>query len=220
MTDKQKIAASKRTNSERELKALQFKAAVDLEERTFEGYASTFGNIDQAGDIIMPGAFTKTIQERFPTGSIKILWQHYDPLGMPVEIREDEKGLYVKGKISKTRLGDEALELMRDGVVNQMSIGFTIVKADYDEETGNRIIREVKLWEFSPVTFPANEKAVITAVKHLSGMLSQAGRDEIMKAQPDESTVPNESKCDPDLVQSVASFCDEITKTIRSYRND
>lgn len=208
----------KATNDERVLKALEFKAAVNLEERTFEGYASTFGNVDQVGDIIMQGAFTKTIQERFPKGDIKILWQHYEPLGMPIEIREDENGLYVKGRISKTALGDDALELMRDGVVNRMSIGFSIVKADFDDQTGNRIIREVKLWEFSPVTFPANEKAVITAVKHLSGMLSQAGRDEIMKAQPEDSTVPNESKCDPELIQSVASFCDEITKTIRSYK--
>ncbi len=208
----------KATSDERVLKALEFKAAVNLEERTFEGYASTFGNVDQVGDIIMQGAFTKTIQERFPKGDIKILWQHYEPLGMPIEIREDENGLYVKGRISKTALGDDALELMRDGVVNRMSIGFSIVKADFDDQTGNRIIREVKLWEFSPVTFPANEKAVITAVKHLSGMLSQAGRDEIMKAQPADATVPNESKCDPELIQSVASFCDEITKTIRSYK--
>jgi len=210
----------KATSDERVLKALEFKAAVNLEERTFEGYASTFGNVDQVGDIIMQGAFTKTIQERFPKGDIKILWQHYEPLGMPIEIREDENGLYVKGRISKTALGDDALELMRDGVVNRMSIGFSIVKADFDDQTGNRIIREVKLWEFSPVTFPANEQAVITAVKHLSGMLSQAGRDEIMKAQPEQSTVPIESKDDPEIIQSVASFCDEIIKTIRSYRND
>ena len=212
-------ANKQRAKEERVLKALEFKAAVNVEERTFEGYASTFGNVDQVGDIIMPGAFSKTIQERFPRGDIKILWQHYEPLGMPLEIREDEKGLYVKGRISKTALGDDALELMRDGVVNRMSIGFTIVKADYDDQTGYRIIREVKLWEFSPVTFPANEQAVITAVKHLSGMLSQAGRDEIMKAQPEETTAPIESKDDPEIIQSVASFCDEITKTIRSYRN-
>lgn len=209
-----------RANDERVIKALEFKAAVDVEARTFEGYASTFGNVDQVGDIITPGAFAKTIQERFPKGDIKILWQHYEPLGMPIEIREDERGLYVKGRISKTALGDDALELMRDGVVNRMSIGFTIVKADYDDQTGNRIIREVKLWEFSPVTFPANEQAVITAVKHLSGMLSQAGRDEIMKVQPEKSTALIESKDDPELIQSVASFCDEIIKTIRSYRND
>lgn len=209
-----------RANDERVIKALEFKAAVDVEARTFEGYASTFGNVDQVGDIITPGAFAKTIQERFPKGDIKILWQHYEPLGMPIEIREDERGLYVKGRISKTALGDDALELMRDGVVNRMSIGITIVKADYDDQTGNRIIREVKLWEFSPVTFPANEQAVITAVKHLSGMLSQAGRDEIMKVQPEESTALIESKDDPELIQSVASFCDEIIKTIRSYRNE
>ena len=89
---------------------------------------------------------------------------------------EDSKGLYVEGKISKTRLGDEALELMRDGVVDRMSIGFSIPngKSDWDDSMMVRRIKEVKLFEFSPVTFPANEAAVITSVKNLEGMLALA----------------------------------------------
>lgn len=151
-----------------ERKALEFKSAsVDIDARTFEGYASTWDK-DLVDDIILPGAFKKTIEQKFSTKQIKVLWQHNAPLGMPTEMREDAAGLWVKGRISKTALGDEALELMRDGVVSSMSIGFSIPKggAEWDADD-NRIIKEIDLFEFSPVTFPANPKAVITAVKSL-----------------------------------------------------
>jgi HK97 family phage prohead protease len=152
-----------------ELKNFELKdSSVNMDERTFEGYASTWDK-DQTDDVIHYGAFTKSITEAFPAKRIKVLWQHSQPLGMPTEMREDAVGLYVKGRVSKTALGDEALELMRDGVVDRMSIGFSIPqgKSDYDEE-GIRHIREVKLMEFSPVTFPANEAAIITGVKMIN----------------------------------------------------
>lgn len=150
-----------------ELKALQFKEQdVSIKDRTFKGYASTWDK-DSGNDIITKGAFSKTLGER--SGRVKILWQHDLPLGKPTLMQEDEKGLYVEGYISKTRLGDEALELMRDGVVDQMSIGFSIPsgKSEYSKNDSARIIREVKLYEFSPVTFPMNDNAMITSVKSL-----------------------------------------------------
>jgi HK97 family phage prohead protease len=145
-----------------EHKVVGFKAD-DIEGRTFRGYASTYDK-DLGGDIIVRGAFQKTLAER---GSrVKVLWQHSEPIGKPKEMREDDKGLYVEAMISKTRLGDEALELMRDGVIDQMSIGYSIPagKSDMDE-SGTRIIKELKLYEFSAVTFPMNEAAIITGVK-------------------------------------------------------
>lgn len=171
-----------------ELKAISFDdSQVDMEERTFKGYASTFGNVDEVGDIIEAGAFSKSIQERGPTGTkqIKVLWQHDEPLGMPIVMQEDSKGLYVEAKISKTRLGDEALELMRDGVVDRMSIGFSIPngKAVWDEALGVRKIKEVKLFEFSPVTFPANEMAVVTGVKNLQLIRQLANGGQLSKEE-------------------------------------
>lgn len=146
-------------------------STVDMDARTFEGYASTWSE-DLVGDIIQMGAFSKSINESFPAGRIKVLWQHAQPIGMPVEMREDAKGLWVKGRVSKTALGDEALELMRDGVVDRMSIGFTIPNGKSETRAdGVRIIREARLMEFSPVTFPANPEAAITGVKHLSDLL-------------------------------------------------
>lgn len=159
-----------------EYKATEFKADnVDTSARTFSGYASTW-DLDQGGDIIQKGAFTKTLAER--GNRVKILWQHSEPLGMPVSMREDSKGLFVEGRISKTRLGDEALELMRDGVVDQMSIGFQIPqgKSSYDAKN-IRTITEVKLLEFSPVTFPMNEAAHILDVKSIESALKNGTLD-------------------------------------------
>jgi len=150
---------------------------VDMDERIVEGYASTF-NKDQVEDMIHAGAFTKSINERFPAGKIKLLYQHSTPIGMPIEMREDEKGLFVKARISKTRQGDEALQLAKDGVVDRFSIGFTIPNGKSEtDEYGIRHIFEVKLMEFSLVTFAANEEAVLTAVKHLRTSIQKSAED-------------------------------------------
>lgn len=149
-----------------EYKALQFKSDdVNMSSRTFAGYASTWDE-DLGGDIISKGAFNKTMERK---DRIKVLWQHNEPIGKSLNMGTDSKGLFVEGKISKTRLGDEAIELMNDGVIDQMSIGFSIPngKSEYNEK-GNRLIHEVKLFEYSLVTFPMNEKAIITSVKSLS----------------------------------------------------
>lgn len=141
------------------------------DENTFEGYASKFGNTDFHGDVIMKGAFAKTLKEN--ANRVKILWQHRMdmPIGKPVEMYEDDNGLYVKGKLSMTDLGKNALTLIKDGVIDEMSIGFDIIKEDYSQ--GVRLIKEVRLWEFSPVTFAANDQAKITGVKDLNELMYQ-----------------------------------------------
>jgi HK97 family phage prohead protease len=154
-----------------ERKALKFEIKKDdIAGRVFSGYASTF-DVDLGGDIITQGAFKKTIEGR--QQAVKILWQHNEPIGKSMRLYEDSIGLFVEGKVSKTRLGDEAIELMRDRVVDQMSIGFSIPagKSEMSEE-GLRIIREVKLYEFSPVTFPMNENAIITSVKNMKDAIA------------------------------------------------
>ncbi len=158
-----------------EYKALNFKAEdTNVSERTFAGYASTWDE-DLGGDIITKGAFNKTMERK---DRIKVLWQHNEPIGKSLNMSTDTKGLYVEGKISKTRLGDEAIELMKDGVIDQMSIGFSIPegKSEYNEK-GKRLIHEVKLYEYSLVTFPMNEKAIITSVKSVSQAIKSGNYD-------------------------------------------
>ena len=154
-----------------ERKAVHFEIKKDdIAGRVFAGYASTF-DVDLGGDIITPGAFKKTIEGR--QQAIKVLWQHNEPIGKSMRLYEDSIGLFVEGKVSKTRLGDEAIELMRDGVVDQMSIGFSVPAGKSEmSDDGLRVIREVKLYEFSAVTFPMNENAIITSVKNMKDAIA------------------------------------------------
>lgn len=150
-------------------KAFPFEIKADGEKRTFEGYASTWKK-DLVNDMITQGAFRKSITERFPKNQIKVLWQHYDPIGLPTHMEEDSKGLFVVGKISKTSLGDDALTLMKDGVIDTMSIGYDVVKDSLSDDGSTRLLHELKLYEFSPVTFPANPDTAVTAVKKAAMM--------------------------------------------------
>jgi uncharacterized protein len=149
---------------ERKSVAFEIKA-IDETEGIFEGYASTFTKTpDSYGDVIDKGAFKKTIKEN--RGRIKILWNHNadEPIGIPLELREDDTGLYVKGKLSLgVQRAREILALMKDEVVNTMSIGFRTVTEAMEGEV--RHLKEVKLYDTSPVTFAANESALITSVK-------------------------------------------------------
>jgi HK97 family phage prohead protease len=141
--------------------ALEIKA--DGDDRTVEGWASTFGNKDSGNDIIIAGAFAKSLSQRPP----KMLWQHdtNELLGVWDVAKETEKGLYVKGRFADTPRGNEAYTLAKMGALDSMSIGYSTVDASYDYDTGIRTLKELELWEVSLVTFPMNDQATITMVK-------------------------------------------------------
>lgn len=165
-----------------EKKSMKFEMKA-IGENVIEGYSAYFNNIDSYGDIIESGAFNKTIQEN--RNRVKVLWQHDTnmPIGKPIEMYEDSRGLYVKAQISMTDIGKNAMILMRDGVVDEMSIGYDVIKDEYRGR--NRVLKELRLWEFSPVTFAANEKAKITSAKNLNELLydiKNADRNEIKNA--------------------------------------
>jgi len=155
------------------IKAVPFECKVDMDSRTISGYAAIFGNIDEGWDRISKGAFRKSISERFKKSKpskVKLLWQHYMPLGMPTKLFEDSMGLGFEAKVSETPFGDECLTYMDDGVVSQMSFGYDVIKKEYIQEDDGREIRnlkELKLYEISPVTFPMNEETAITAVQKM-----------------------------------------------------
>ena len=148
-----------------------FKTGDDA--RTVEGWASTFGNKDQGDDVIAPGAFADSIQARKP----KMLWQHdsRQVIGVWDSATETEQGLYVKGRILDTALGDDAYKLAKAGAIDSMSIGYAVKDAAYDRTTGVRTLKKVDLWEVSLVTFPMNERAQITTVKAALEDIDEAG---------------------------------------------
>lgn len=156
-----------------QLKGVNFEAKLSSDKRRIEAYASTFGNVDNDNDVILAGAFTKTIAEAFPANKIKALWQHdwRQPLGRPVAMGQDSKGLITETEISKTTLGNDVIALIEDGVIDKTSIGFWIPAGkSATRPDGVREIAEVALLEYSFVTFPANDQAIVTGMKALREM--------------------------------------------------
>lgn len=148
-------------------KSFQVELKADEEKRLIEGYASTFGDVDLVGDVVEPGAFTKTIRERMSKGLIKVRYRHTDPIGKPVHLEEDSKGLFTVSKISKTARGDEVLELAKDGVADRMSIGYRVIRWEPENVDGRTIthLKELELREYSITDLAINEDAIITSVK-------------------------------------------------------
>lgn len=137
---------------------------VDGDGRTIVGYAAAFGNVDRVKDVIEPGAFAKTISEN---RRIKVGYNHFHMIGRPMDMVEDEKGLLTESRISDTPTGNEVLQLVKDGVVDAMSIAYEVVKAE-DDNDGVRRLKELRLYEYGPVDFPANENALIGGVKQFA----------------------------------------------------
>ena len=143
--------------------------AEEGEEGTFYGYGSIFNNTDLGNDVVVNGAFTKSLARTGPKG-VKLLYQHKSdmPIGVFEEIEEDGKGLKVKGRLALgTQAGREAYELLKMGALDGLSIGFRVSPKgqEYDGKSKKRFIKEVDLMEISLVTFPMNPKARVRSVK-------------------------------------------------------
>lgn len=155
---------------------LQIKDVTD--QGQFEGYAAAFGNEDLGGDIITQGAFSKTIQEN---QKVPILWGHStrEVIGVNQQMSEDSKGLKVTGQLAMdVQRAREAHSLMKMGAVKGLSIGYDPIVIEYSrmEKESIRILKEVKLWEYSVTPFPMNPEATVTTVKsmeELEGLLHE-----------------------------------------------
>ena len=150
-----------------EHKFCRFDAEVTLVEGTkIEGYASLFGSCDQGGDVVTQGAYAASLKRLAGEGcAVKMLWQHdpSQPIGVWDEVREDGRGLYVKGRLLEPiEKGREAAELVAAGAIDGLSIGYRTVRAAKDDR-GRRLLKELELWEVSLVTFPMLPSARVAA---------------------------------------------------------
>jgi HK97 family phage prohead protease len=149
---------------------IKWKAASD-DANLVEGYASVFGVTDLQGDVVKRGAFKKTIRERVPSGQVKFLDSHIPDashvVGTVVEAKEDERGLFIRARLSSAPSAQDLRVKMLEGHLDRMSIGYSTVKDSWQDSDGDkvRVLEEVKLYEVSVVPFPANEEAAISAVK-------------------------------------------------------
>jgi HK97 family phage prohead protease len=129
---------------------------------TIEGYASVFGQVDQGGDRVQRGAFARSLAGG---RKVRMLWQHdpREPIGVWDEVREDDRGLWVKGRIlTDVARGREAAALVAAGAIEGLSIGYRTRRAERDRD-GVRLLSEVELWEVSLVTFPMLGQARVDA---------------------------------------------------------
>ncbi len=133
----------------------------------FEGYASLFNITDASGDIVMPGAFRASLVWR-GTGGVRMLFQHdpAQPVGVWLTLREDTRGLYVRGRLSReVARARELAALLADGAIDGLSIGFRTRQAMPERGTGRRRLQRIDLWEISLVTFPMLAGARVTGLK-------------------------------------------------------
>jgi len=166
---------------------------VDIKQGIVTGYLSHFGSVDNDGDVIMQGAFTKSINENGPNGTkfIKYLQDHdkNKAVGVFSELKEDNTGLYYEAKIGRHAAGKDYLLMVEDGIINQHSIGFKRIQQDIKSDA--KYIKEIKLYEGSGLQFWASNgntpilgvKDMFDLVEHLqilnkglkSGQYSDAG---------------------------------------------
>jgi uncharacterized protein len=128
----------------------------------FTGVGAAYGNVDLGGDKILPGAFTKTLQEK---QKFVLLWQHNpsEPIGSVV-VSDSPQGLLVDGKLElQDPTAQKAYTFLKSGVISGLSIGYDTQKAAFVDDV--RELRELKLWEISIVTFPMNQSAMVTGIK-------------------------------------------------------
>lgn len=160
-----------------ETKHLDLEVKTDGDAGEFTGYGSVFGNVDSYGDRIEAGAFSGSLSVRMP----KLVWQHdlYQPIGKWIEAKEDERGLFLRGKLTLgVEKGREAYELMKDGALDGLSIGYRTKTAANDGNT--RVLKEIDLWEVSLVTIGANSDALVTSVK---SDMTERGFERLLRSQ-------------------------------------
>ena len=173
-----------------ELKFARFEADLSVEDgAVIAGYASVFGVADRGNDVVERGAYAASLKRLKEAGrSVKMLWLHdpAEPIGVWDEVREDEKGLYVKGRLlPDVARAREAAALIAAGAIDGLSIGYRTVRATKDE-AGRRRLAELELWEVSLVTFPMLPEARVGAkgespddglMRDLASVLEEARRD-------------------------------------------
>jgi len=149
---------------------------VDTAGRTVCGYLSTWDTVDTYNEKMERGCYAKSIAENGPGSArprITHLWNHDSYSGMPIgklqTLKEDEMGLYFESKIANTQRGEDVLTLYQEKIVREHSVGYKLIQSRKPAEQGPALVQEVKLYEGSTVIWGANEDALMTGIKTLSG---------------------------------------------------
>lgn len=176
-----------------ELEYKTFKAQkIDAKEGIIEAIVSVFNNIDQVGERIIQGAFSKSLATKMPKG----VWAHSwrDPVAKTLEARElgpgdpllpeslkNLGGLYIKGQFNlNTTRGKDAFSDIDFGIIDEFSIGYRVVKAAWDSNSETRDLQELNLYEWSPVLFGANQATRLIGAKSLAGLTTDEQAETVL----------------------------------------
>lgn len=138
------------------------------EQGIVEGYASVWNVLDSHGDVVVKGAFQNSLNANKP---VVMLWAHSQsqPVGKWLDIREDEKGLHVRGQLNlKTQAGLDAFEHLKAGDISAFSIGYMVNPNGSEIKNGVNYLHDLELAEISLVSLPSNPQARVTNVKNLN----------------------------------------------------
>jgi len=188
---------------------------VDTEKGIVQGYFASFGTKDLHGDVIEPGAFKKSIQERGPKGKklIKYLLDHDTTKqpGLITELYEDSFGLAYEAKVGRHSLGRDFLLMVEDGLINQHSFGYSVVKSTRDSKSDTQYLKELRLFEGSAIQFlGANENTPITGLKSLEDALEMCAKLEsfVRSSNATDETLQKLSEQLISLHKSIEPFLD------------
>jgi len=187
--------------------------AIDHEKGSFVAYGSTFGNEDLGGDVVVKGAFKKSLND-IPASEVYMFYNHdsKEIIGQYTHIEEDEHGLKIEGKlfIDDIARAKETHFLMKKGLIKKFSIGFQIIKKTFDK--GRRMLEEIKLIEISPVTFPMNPEAELLGVKNMNTKGSNLAR--LLNDKIDSMVEAGESRAE--IVRRMGSAAGISTDTVNA----
>jgi len=136
---------------------------------SFEGMASVFSNRDRQGEVVLPGAFAKSLPRFISAGFLAVSHDWSEPIGTIDEARETDRGLWVRGEFHSTPKAQQARAIIRERIERRrqvaMSIGYNVI-LDSRGKNGDRLLKELELFEVSVVTVPANPEAAMIGAKH------------------------------------------------------
>ncbi len=190
------------------------------DESAIKGYASVFNNKDSYDEIVLPGAFKKTLSEGLKSGRIKFADSHRAWFGTEFihgildDGHEDETGLAFNARISKTEPAQNMLIKVKEKILNALSIGYDIVKDEYDEEKKILYLKELKLYEVSVVAWGANPKAVITGAKGLLSLKELDGEERAILVKILKALTGEES--DPSTLEQPAAEPTDVDRLLES----
>lgn len=193
---------------------------IDMTGRTIEAIVST-SDLDDGNDIILPGAFARTLRE--DAKRVKMLWQHqgHKPIGRPLEMRElPQGGLFVKSYVSKIQQGEDFLTLAEEKIVDEFSIGYSVNESEDDGKI--RKISDLKLWEFSPVTWGMNPNTSLLSIKSIDKVcpkeIERVLRDAGLSRKEAKSLISGGFKCLRDADNS--GEVNELSLALKNFNSN